>query len=162
MKIALTGHREKRLKGQENKIFLWMQDALNFLFTGQEEKEVLCGMAKGADVMFGQAALSLASFYSLFDSNKIKLHLCLPCKHYGEVNADRAYWDLMDNASRVSYMQEEWSRGCDDIRDRFMVDNCDILLAVWDGIEAGGVWSTIQYAKSQGKPIIYIDRSIFK
>ena len=80
----------------------------------------------------------------------------------GKVNADRAYWDLIDNAAQISYMQEEWSRGCDDIRDRFMVDNCDILLAIWDGIRAGGVWSTIQYAKSQGKPIVYIDRSIFK
>lgn len=154
MKIALTGHRKKRLRGQEVKVYKWIINTFNILFTGQEEKEILCGMAKGADILFGQAALHYP--------DNIKLHLCLPCKHYGEVNADPAYWELMDYASRVTYMQDKWSKGCDDKRDKFMVDNCDILLAVWDGIKAGGTWSTIKYAFAQGKPVIYIDRSIFK
>lgn len=157
MKIALTGHREERLRGQENKVFMWMENTIHILFAEQEEKEILCGMAKGADILFGQAALQ----YSKYLGN-IKLHLCLPCKRYGEINADPQYWILREKAAQITYMQDKWSKGCDDRRDRFMVDNCDILLAVWDGIKVGGTWSTIKYARAQGKPIIYIDRSIFK
>ena len=36
-----------------------------------------------------------------------------------------------------------------------MVDNCDLLLAVWDGVEAGGTWLTVNYARKIGKPIVY-------
>ena len=42
-------------------------------------------------------------------------------------------------------------------RDKYMVDNCDLLLAVWDGIEAGGTWLTVNYARKIGKPIVYYD-----
>ena len=49
----------------------------------------------------------------------------------------------------------------DNLRDEYMVEHCDILLAVWDGINIGGVWSTIQYAKKLGKPIIYFPSNIF-
>ena len=153
MKVALTGHRPEILKGQESKVFNWISCVIEILFEGHAEREVLCGMARGADVIFGQAALK---------SGNSALHLCLPCRHYGELNADRDYWELMDNAAEITYMQDKWSKGCDDKRDRYMVDNCDVLLAVWDGIPAGGVWSTIQYAVEKGKPIIYINREIFK
>ena len=30
-----------------------------------------------------------------------------------------------------------------------MVEHCDILLAVWDGIKSGGVWSTIKFKKAK-------------
>ena len=32
-----------------------------------------------------------------------------------------------------------------------MVDDCDILLVVWDGIEVGGSYLTYKYAKEKGK-----------
>jgi hypothetical protein len=31
-------------------------------------------------------------------------------------------------------------------RSWWMVDNCDVLLALWDGVEQGGTWYTILYA----------------
>ena len=36
-----------------------------------------------------------------------------------------------------------------------MVNNCDILYAVFDGIKNGGTYITVQYAEKIGKPIIY-------
>jgi hypothetical protein len=43
-----------------------------------------------------------------------------------------------------------------------MVDDCDVLLAVWDGIRVGGTWDTIKYARANRKKIIYIPEDILK
>lgn len=39
------------------------------------------------------------------------------------------------------------------IRNRLIVDNCDVLVAYWDG-ESKGTKFTIDYAKKQGKNVI--------
>lgn len=38
-----------------------------------------------------------------------------------------------------------------------MVNNCDLLFAVFDGNKNGETWITAQYAEKIGKPIIYYD-----
>jgi len=40
-----------------------------------------------------------------------------------------------------------------------MVDNADIVIAVWNGDEKSksGTWNCIKYARKKGKKIIYID-----
>ena len=52
-------------------------------------------------------------------------------------------------------LSDEFYKGCDNVRDQYMVDHCDVLFAVWDGIKSGGVWSTIRKAHKAGKQIIY-------
>jgi hypothetical protein len=39
---------------------------------------------------------------------------------------------------------------------RWMVDNCDMLLAPWDGVEQGGTWYTIHCARSKGRPVAHL------
>ena len=41
-------------------------------------------------------------------------------------------------------------------RNEYMVDKCDILLAVWDG-SAGGTNNCVKYARKLDKEIIIID-----
>lgn len=43
------------------------------------------------------------------------------------------------------------------MRNKYMVDKCDLLIAVWDGSEKGGTYDCIKYALKQGKKIIYIN-----
>lgn len=38
------------------------------------------------------------------------------------------------------------------IRNRMIIDNCDQVIAIWDGISKGTKF-TLDYAKKQGKPI---------
>jgi hypothetical protein len=40
-------------------------------------------------------------------------------------------------------------------------DNCDILIAVWDGT-SGGTGNSVKYAVSKNKIIYYIDPKEFK
>lgn len=46
-------------------------------------------------------------------------------------------------------------RGCDDVRDQYMIDHSDKLFAIWDGIKAGGVYSTIRKAQKKNIDVIY-------
>lgn len=43
------------------------------------------------------------------------------------------------------------------LRNIFMVDNSDILIAVWNGDTKGGTYNCIKYAQKQNKNIIVID-----
>lgn len=156
MRIALTGHKNERLKGQNSFVETWILKLLCYLLTGQEI-ECLCGMAQGSDILFGNCAKRLRDY-----GENVKLTLCMPCKGYGMQRADDAYFNIFNNADKIVYMQDKWDKDCDNKRDRYMVDNCDILLAIWDGVKSGGVWSTIKYARKVEKPIIYIDKKIFK
>ena len=143
MKIALTGHRKERLRGNEDVVEKWLHSVLNFLFMEQEEQIMICGGAEGADEIFG----SLIWWFP-----EAELHLCLPVKGYREKKM-HPYIKKMKTEEHV--MAEEWRPGLDAVRDRYIVNNCDVLIAVWDGIEKGGVWETVEYARAIGKPIIY-------
>jgi uncharacterized phage-like protein YoqJ len=44
------------------------------------------------------------------------------------------------------------------IRNEWMVDRCDLLIAVWNGTP-GGTANCVAYAKKEGCPIDYIDPS---
>lgn len=83
----------------------------------------------------------------------IKLHCILPCKNYNEHTA--WYGALKNAAYEWIELSNEFYRGCDSVRDQYMIDHCDTLLAVWDGTKSGGVWSTIRKAQKAGKQIIY-------
>ena len=44
-----------------------------------------------------------------------------------------------------------------DDRNKGMVDKTDILFAVWDGIQKGGTWNAVKYAKETGKQVFRLD-----
>ena len=62
---------------------------------------------------------------------------------------------FIDNAVRVIYTQAKYFKGCYFIRNKYLIDNSDVLLAIWDKKEIGGTWFTIKYAQSINKPIMY-------
>ena len=86
----------------------------------------------------------------------MKLHCVLPCKNY---NSSHKWYDtLKEVADEWVELSEEFYKGCDNVRDQYMVDHSDKLLAIWDGNKTGGVWSTIRKAQKKGIDIIYYPR----
>ena len=147
MKIALTGHTTARMRGKDEAVNDWLKAVLTDLSIGDED-ELLCGGAEGADTLFGECAF-------LFPH--VKLKLCLPIKGYRSHALDA----LKQRANDIFWVSEVWEKGLNTKRDHYMVDNCDVLLAVWDGIKDGGTWRTIQYAQKRKKKIIFIDKEVF-
>lgn len=149
MKIAVTGHRPPRLKGQEEDIYIWFEEQISMarLMYGKID-EVYCGMAQGADQIFYRAA---ANSY-------LRINCCYPWKKKDMDFIEQAALGGTTIAPMLTriwlYDQYPGKKGYIE-RDRYMVDHCDVLLAVWDGVEEGGTWDTIKYAREKGRPIIY-------
>ena len=161
MKIALTGHRPQRLFGNNlsntkwQAVSAWIKDVL----IRNNCTVAFSGMAKGSDLLYALAVKDLAE-----KGYNINLNLIFPCKGYGSNSPDKRYlmWyqQAIDAANKITYIHKEWTPTADDDRDKYMVDNCDMLIAIFDGIEAGGVFKTIEYAKSLGKPIIFCPQAL--
>lgn len=153
MRASLTGHRPERLGYSKEisydadewmAIIRWLKNEI------KENKvtDVYCGMADGCDIAYGLAALLLKD-----DGYSVKLHCVLPCKNYNSSNS--WYNHLKEDADEWVELSEEFYKGCDNVRDQYMVDNSDILIAIWDGNKSGGVWSTIRKAQKKNLDIIY-------
>ena len=141
MKIALTGHRPQRLKGQRVDVSIWIAKELSKY--KDEIEEVYCGMAQGADQIFAEIAQKMG----------IPVVCCYPYKkkkyHPKELEIINKAKDVVYTSEKYTGNQVYW------IRDKYMVDNCDLLFAVFDGVEKGGTWLTVNYANKIKKPIKY-------
>lgn len=140
MIIGVTGHRPKRIKGQEEKIKIWFENSLKNLKTENNNLVLISGMAQGVDQIAAYAALK----------EGVDLWCYYPYKH--RLWPEEEY--LVDHAMRIRYESAEYHRSCYTQRDRRIVDDCDLLLVVWDGIKAGGTWYTYNYARGMKKDIL--------
>ena len=52
------------------------------------------------------------------------------------------------------YISKEYEKDCMLMRNKFMVDNSDFVIAMWDGRKRGGAYHTLNYAKKLNKQII--------
>ena len=148
---ALTGHRPERLGYSSNlyhpdwyRVINWMKEMIQ----EYQITDVYSGMADGCDMAFALAAIKIKQC-----GYPLKLHCVLPCKNYQSSHVLYQYIKL--RADEWIELSDEFYKGCDNIRDQYMVDHSDLLLAVWDGNKSGGVWSTIRKAQKKNVEIIY-------
>lgn len=136
MILTVTGHRPQRLKGQEKLIKKWAKTQLIQL----QPSILYNGMAQGVDQIVAVAAKEL----------NIPIICCYPFprKNYHPTEQ----W-IMEN-NKIIFIQPTFSKQSYIIRDKFMVDHSDAILAVWDGIQQGGAYITREYAIKQGKKVI--------
>lgn len=139
MIVAGTGHRAHRLQGRDSQVQGAIFDLLNEL----KPTEVISGMADGFDMYLALAALEL----------DIPLTAAVPFMGHGSRVSQEVYDFIKSAAKQVVYTCEYEYKGAWQylLRDQWMVDNCDLLLACWDGVEGGGTYNTIKYAESVGR-----------
>lgn len=125
-----------------------------FSYMQQEDNKSLLGGMAWDDIAFGLVGTILK------EGLGCKLHCVLPCKNYN--SSHKLYNSIKEHADEWVELSDEFYKGCDNVRDQYMVDHCDILLAIWDGNKSGGVWSTIRKAQKAGKKIIYCPKEILE
>ena len=62
------------------------------------------------------------------------------------------YYHLLDEADMITTISHEYTRSCMFLRNRYLVDNADLLLAAYDG-QPGGTAMTVGYAREMDIPI---------
>lgn len=156
MKIAITGHRPKKLGNDydlKSPLIKKIKARIMEIVADLEPDYLISGMALGIDTLFATIALDY----------KLKLIAAVPCRNQDALwkyPSKVLYKHLLEYADQVHYISEEYTLGCMQERNEWMVDNCDTLIAVWDK-SLGGTANCIDYAKEKKKPIIYINPNDF-
>jgi len=156
MKICITGHRPNKLYGYDLSDPKWvaLEKQLKQLLIENNCTEAISGMALGVDTIFAIAALELKN-----EGYNIKLHCAIPCKNHSNQwnKKDRQLYNyILSKADAVKLVsKEEYKPYLMQKRNEYMVDNSNIVIAVWDGSKSGTA-NCIEYAKSKHKEIIYI------
>lgn len=144
---AVTGHRNLKYGVDKEKLSNTLE---NLIKSGINT--FLIGMARGFDTY---------CFYVLYDLKKrydIKIIACVPCADqaakFNETDKE-LYRHFLSVADDKVLISELYSSACMHKRNRFMVDNCKVLLAYLRE-NKGGTYSTVNYAKEKNVGIIYV------
>lgn len=107
-------------------------------------RHFICGMARGSDLYFCQAALDLRNIHP-----EVTVEAAIPCESQtdGWPSSDRQrHADLLEQCDFETMVQHTYDRGCMMRRNRYMVDRSCRIIAVYDGIPRGGTAQTLAYA----------------
>lgn len=174
-KIAFTGHRPEKLPGHPGRKML--QEEIRSLLVRAVTKYgkshrvvVICGGAQGIDTDAAREAYRLNIPYIVAipfegQSSKWETEAQERYQRMCRLASPEIAEALATNGERVRQGAVYVSEGGYEYakygkRDRWMVDRCDALIAVYDG-SASGTGKTYDYAKSIGKPVLRIDPKKF-
>lgn len=166
MNIAITGHRPARMLGYEDnptyqsirdrmRRILIEKSANTELFVDEAASKapvvVLSGMALGIDQWFTEIAIQLG----------IPVHAFLPFKNYERTwpyAAQKHYRDLLAKCDMITHVYEDDRYDPKRLmeRNKRMIDEAQLLVAVFDGKSGGGTADAVRYANTCKVPIIHI------
>ncbi|MDE5721632.1 MAG: DUF1273 domain-containing protein [Clostridia bacterium] len=156
-----TGHRPKGFPFnygkdvKKHKAYLKALEAkIKLAITEYKITNFISGMAIGVDMDFAETVLKLRNKYP------VTLECALPCPNQilKWNNADKLrYESILELADTVNLVSEKYTPECMLDRNRYMVDKSELVIAVFNGIEKGGTWHTINYAKKENKIIELIE-----
>lgn len=146
--VAITGHRPGKIFSYAEAEYELVRFYVS-LFERHRPKEILSGMALGADMAAAEAATVLS----------IPWHAQIPCDNqecrWPAASQQRYRQLLTYAASQVIVTPGPYNSYCMQARNKHMVDNCQIVLAIWDG-SAGGTGNCVVYARQQKRPVINV------
>lgn len=147
MIVAGTGHRPEKLGGYDIHPTLRVLKFAKAYLQEAKPSVVISGMAQGWDMAMAQAALDL----------HIPFWAYVPFEGQEQVwpAATKLYYKvLLKRAQKVVICSSGgFTKTAMQIRNQRMVDDCDILAALWDGSN-GGTANCVAYAMFVGRPYI--------
>ena len=156
MIIAVTGHRPNKLYGYDlnNEKNLELKEKFKKLLIDNKCTEAITGMALGVDTIFALAVLELKD-----EGYDIKLHCAIPCKNHSSKwirESVDLYNKILEKADIVKLVTDEtYKPYLMQVRNEYMVDLADKIIAVWNG-SSGGTANCVKYAQKKNKEIIRI------
>lgn len=145
MKIAITGHRPEKLSS-----ISFIEASLRKAYRDTAATLIIQGMAAGVDLMSAKIAYQMGLPWICakpWEGHKPRRD--------DEINYQRAI-DLAQEVVSVNPSLEYPGPWVYQKRNEWMVDNSEIVVAVWDGTK-GGTFNCVNYAKKKKMPIYRID-----
>lgn len=147
MIFAATGHRPDKLGGYgpevSARLTRFAEAYLDLFF---RPSSVITGMALGWDTAWAQAAARLRIPFIAavpFEGQECRWPL----------GSQQLYRALLEKAKEVVVVSPGgYDPAKMQIRNQWMVDHADLVVALWNG-SSGGTANCVRYAESQGKPI---------
>lgn len=179
MIITFTGHRPDKLGGYDffsplnNEIRKYFGNFLNKYIRNYTNIQFITGGAIGFDQMAFHICKILRD--DIYTKESIILELAVPFKKqymmWNDVDKQRHFEHikLADKVTEVDTLEKykcdkvpiEWyHRDKMQLRNMYMVDNADLVIALWNNSK-GGTANCINYAKKLKKEVIIINPSIF-
>ena len=152
MIVAFTGHRPDKLGGYvlPNPTYTYVCQQIEKTLLEIKPDKVISGMALGIDQWAANIAYRLGIPFLAaipFDGQE---------KAWPQ-HSQKVFQRLLKKASEVVIVSPGgYSPAKMQVRNEWMVDNCNKLIAVWDGTQ-GGTGNCVNYAKSKNSDIIYIN-----
>ena len=164
--ISLTGHRPNKLAGYDlsKPYYTRLRNRLIAIIERSLAKysvvECHSGMALGADTVWAQAIVHCQAKYG-----RDRVVFVAEIPDYNQpsrwLKENKDEWNrLMAFADRVNTYQKNDGRSYAYVlnqRNIGMIDACDILIAIYDGVSTGGTANGVRDGKKMGKWITYID-----
>ena len=157
---SFTGHRPEKLpwRGDESdprclalkeRLAAAVEDAYD-----KGMRHFLCGMARGADFYFCDAVLELRERRS-----GVTLEAVIPCEEQAARWSERErerWFSLVERCDGETMLQRHYDKGCMLRRNRYLVDHSSMLIAVYDGM-LGGTMYTLSYAMKRGLETVILE-----
>jgi len=181
--ICFTGHRPDKLPGKYNYDSIAHQklrgvlrnkivDVINDTIDNQNERDFkfICGGALGIDQVTFSICEELKQEAREYDACTIQLELAIPFENQAskwyprDVSSYEIQKQQADIVTFVDTIEEYEFRGVPvgdyhpakmQIRNKYMVNNSNVIIAVWNGSK-GGTANCVNYAKKQGKEIVVV------
>ncbi len=144
--VAITGHRPEKLPTDTEALV----DQVTKVLKNIKPTMVHIGMAAGADLMVGLICKNEGIPYTAVRPW---------AGHIARVEDRALYEEVMSGAHTVVNTNDSISYpgvGSYEVRNRYMVDHSDLVLAIWDGGKKGGTWRAVSYAFKTSKPLIQV------
>lgn len=157
-----TGHRPQNFPWDYGKDDIrraaYLQDLKKNVVYAVENRGItrfISGMALGADLDFAEIVVDLRD--SQFP--QITLECAIPCNDQTLLwkAADKARYErVLKRADKSEILSDLYSSECMLKRNRFMVDNSDLVIAVYSGKGKGGTHYTVKYALKRKVEVLYV------
>lgn len=145
---AITGH---RILGEDFDFNLLKSDLVKLI--GRGFNVFLIGMAQGFDLTTFKALSILKK-----DFPEIRLCAVIPCsdqsKYFSAENR-YDYYEFIESADFIAKEENPYFKGCMLLRNNYLIDNCSLCYAYFNGEKHGGTYYTIKRAINKGIRVDY-------
>ena len=151
-RCCFTGHRPNKMNLTESNIKPLLEQAIDDAIANGCVT-FITGMAQGTDIWAAEIVIAKKK-------NNENLHLICALPHPGFENRrskteKERFNSIIANADLVKMVNDHYFTGCYQVRNEWMVDRSNLVIAVFNGSKSG-TKNTVEYAKRKGVEVINI------